>query len=37
MYKLFSFIKNIIHFINHKKQEIRLNKLDKKQGVLIKQ
>jgi len=37
MRKLFSSIKDIIHFITHKMWKIRLNKLDKKQGFLIKQ
>src|SRR6202012_1538918 len=37
MRKLVSSIKNIIHFITYKMWEIRLNKLDKKQGFFIKQ
>jgi membrane protein len=37
MSKLFSSIKKAMHFITHKMWEIRLNKLDKKQGFLIKQ
>jgi membrane protein len=37
MQKPFSSIKNLIHFITHRMWEIRLNKLDKKQGFLIKQ
>src|ERR1700757_1064375 len=37
MFKLFSGIQKIIHFIGDKMWRIRLNKLGKKQGILIKQ
>jgi len=37
MRKLFSFIKNGMHFITNKMWQIRLNKLDRKQSFLIKQ
>ncbi|MEO8760544.1 MAG: YihY/virulence factor BrkB family protein [Bacteroidia bacterium] len=37
MRKLFSYIKKIIHFISHKMWQIRLNKLNRKQGIFIKQ
>jgi membrane protein len=37
MFKLFSGIQKIVNFIGDKMWRIRLNKLDKRQGVLIKQ
>ena len=37
MFKLFSGIQKIVNFIGDKMWRIRLNKLDRKQGILIKQ
>ncbi len=37
MSKLFALFRSISHFINHKLWKVRLDKLDKKQGALIKQ
>ncbi len=37
MSKVFALFRSVTHFINHKLWRLRLNKLDKKQGNLVKQ